>query len=223
MVRSHFISSLSNKFIKIRGARVNNLKGVDVDIPLNQLTCFTGPSGSGKTSLAFQTIYSESKRRFINSFPTSVKFFIERPAPVDVDSITPVLPVFGLPQINPVIGTRSNVADVMHMTGLLQNYFGHYSKELCPLHLEEFKPQLFSDYLLEEISSDKREGMFHVLVEKEEFIEKMVNTPFPSRSIKSNRSRKISEFDKEHLYWEVFRFKFDKIERAQKKYEELIK
>lgn len=223
MERSPSISSLPSKFIEIRGARVNNLKEVDVDIPLNQLTCFTGPSGSGKTSLAFQTIYSESKRRFINSFPTSVKFFIERPAPVDVDSINPVLPVFGLPQINPVVGTRSNVSDVMHLTGLFQNFFGNYSKELCPDHLVEFKPQLFSDFLLQEIEEKKRAGVFHILIEKEEFIEKMVNTPFPTRSIKSNRSRKITDFDKEHLYWEVFRFKFDKIERAQKKYEELEK
>ncbi|MAZ48762.1 MAG: hypothetical protein CME65_09370 [Halobacteriovoraceae bacterium] len=223
MERSHFISSLPNKFIKIRGARVNNLKGVDVDIPLKKLTCFTGPSGSGKTSLAFQTIYSESKRRFINSFPTSVKFFIERPAPVDVDSIEPVLPVFGLPQINPVVGTRSNVADVMHLTGLFQNFFGNYSKELCPDHLEEFKPQLFRDYLCSEIPEKKRDGVFHIFIEKEEFIEKMVNTPFPTRSLKSNRSRKITDFDKDHLYWEVFRFKFDKLDRAQKKYEELEK
>lgn len=152
-----------------------------------------------------------------------MKFFIDRPAPVDVDSINPVLPVFGLPQINPVIGTRSNVSDVMHLTGLFQNFFGNYTKELCPLHHNEFLPLLFSDYLQSVVEGEKQEGMFHVLIEKEEFIEKMVNTPFPSRSIKSNRSRKITEFDKDHEYWEVFRFKFDKLDRAQKKYEELSK
>ena len=62
--------------IEIRGARVHNLKNVDLDIPLRKLICFGGPSGSGKTSLAFHTLLTESKRRFLNSFPNSVKFFI---------------------------------------------------------------------------------------------------------------------------------------------------
>ena len=134
-------------FIKIRGARVHNLKNIDLDIPLNKLTCFFGPSGSGKTSLAFHTLYSESKRRFLNSFPTYLKFFSERPAPVDVDEIYPVLPVFGLPQINPVVGARSNVSDIMHLTELLQSHFYHNSKEQCPIHHEEFVPLEIQHYL----------------------------------------------------------------------------
>ena len=212
-----------SEFIKIRGARVNNLKSVDVDIPMNKLTCFTGPSGSGKTSLAFETVYSESKRRFINSFPTSMKFFVDRPAPVDVDSITPVLPVFGLPQINPVIGTRSNVADVMHLTGLFQNFFGNYAHELCPVHQEPFRELSFSDYISNILTPSEREGVYHLFVEKEEYIEKLINTPFPSRTLKSRRSRKITDFDKDHQLWEVMRFKFDKIEKINKKYHDLKK
>jgi excinuclease ABC subunit A len=106
-------------FIEIRGARVHNLKNVDVNIPLRKMICFAGPSGSGKTSLAFHTLLTESKRRFINSFPNSMKFFTERPAAVDVDQIFPVLPVFGLPQINPVMGSRAVVSDVMRLTDSL--------------------------------------------------------------------------------------------------------
>ena len=55
-----------DEMIKIVGARVNNLKNVDVEFPRNKITCFVGPSGSGKSSLAFHTIFSESKRRFLN-------------------------------------------------------------------------------------------------------------------------------------------------------------
>ena len=113
--------------IRIRGARVHNLKSVDLDIPLRQLICFAGPSGSGKTSLAFHTLLAESKRRFVNSFPNSMKFFADRPSAVDVDEIYPVLPVFGLPQTNPVLGSRSVVCDIMRVTEVLQGLYFNLS------------------------------------------------------------------------------------------------
>lgn len=120
-----------NSRIEIRGARVHNLKNLDLNIPLRQLICLGGPSGSGKTSLAFHTLLTESKRRFVNSFPNSLKFFTERPAPVDVDSIYPVLPVFGLPQINPVMGARSVVSDIMKVTDSLQNVWFSLSQNIA--------------------------------------------------------------------------------------------
>ena len=83
--------------IKVRGARTHNLKNIDIDISLGKITCIAGPSGSGKSSLAFHTLLTESKRRFINSLPTDMKFFWEIPHTVDVDSIYPVLPAWGLP------------------------------------------------------------------------------------------------------------------------------
>ncbi len=126
--------STKQDYIKIRGARVHNLKNVDIDIPLGKLICFAGPSGSGKTSLAFHTLLNESKRRFVNSFPNSVKFFADRPAAVDVDEIFPVLPVFGLPQINPVMGSRSTVSDIMRVTEPLQSLYFNYAQEFCPTH-----------------------------------------------------------------------------------------
>lgn len=208
----------SDNFIRVRGARVNNLKGVDVDIPLNKISCLVGPSGSGKTSLAFETLYSESKRRFINSFPTSMKFFADRPAPVEVDEIFPVLPVFGLPQINPVVGTRSNVADVMHITELLQSYFANYSKKLCPIHHLEFSDRKVSEHILELIPKAFQDQVWHVLIDGEEFREKLINTPLPSRSIKSKRSKKIEDFEASHSLWEVFRLKIKNTASVDKKF-----
>ncbi len=61
---------MQKETLEIKGANTNNLKNVDLEIPLNKITCFAGVSGSGKTSLAFHTLYTESKRRFLISFPT---------------------------------------------------------------------------------------------------------------------------------------------------------
>jgi excinuclease ABC subunit A len=207
--------------IKIRGARVNNLQDVDVNIPLNKLTCFFGPSGSGKTSIAFHTLYSESKRRFLNSFPTYLKFFSDRPAPVDVDEIFPVLPVFALPQINPVVGTRSNIADIMHLTELLQNHFFHYSEELCKYHYQQFSDFKFTDYIREFLSESEAE-VYHILIRSTDFMDFFESKPFPSRSIKSKRSKKIADFDQEHEYWEVLRFKDKTLSKLDEKVEEYL-
>lgn len=204
--------------IKIKGARVNNLKNVDLELPVKKLICFFGPSGSGKTSLAFQTLYSESKRRFLNSFPTYLKFFSDRPSPVDVDEIYPVLPVFGLPQNNPVVGTRSNVADIMHLTELYQNIFYHYSKEKCPIHETEFREQVLSDYIKDFIDTENGDAIYHLLISKDDFIEFYSDQPFPSRSLKSTRSKKITEFDQDHSLWEIGRFKSKQCEKLTDKF-----
>lgn len=196
------------KDIIIRGAKVNNLKSIDLDLPINKLSCFFGPSGSGKSSIAFHTLFSESKRRFLNSFPTYLKFFSERPAPVDVDEIYPVLPVFGLPQVNPVVGTRSTVADIMHLTEMLQNHFFHFSQEFCPVHKTSFEDYFIEDFIKDKIeSSEDGNLVFHVLLKAQDFIDYFRETPFPSRSLKSKRTKKITDFDKEHEFWEVSRFK----------------
>ncbi|MEM1297245.1 MAG: hypothetical protein AAGH89_17910, partial [Verrucomicrobiota bacterium] len=71
--------------IEIRGACQNNLKGVDLDLPLNQLIVVTGPSGSGKSSLAFQTIYAEGQRRYVETFSPYVRQFFDRMDKPQVD------------------------------------------------------------------------------------------------------------------------------------------
>ena len=71
-----------DQYIQIKGANTHNLKNLDLKIPIGKISCFLGPSGSGKTSLAVHTLYAESKRRFINSFPSGAKFFLNRKASI---------------------------------------------------------------------------------------------------------------------------------------------
>lgn len=198
--------------IKIRGARVNNLKNIDLDIQINKITCFMGPSGSGKTSLAFHTLYSESKRRFLNSFPTYLKFFSERPTPVDVDSISPVLPVFALPQINPIVGSRSVALDVMGITPLVATLYEHFGFELCPVHKEFLVLSPFSDYLKKMDDS----SVYYLFVKKEDYLKIYKNGQFPNRSMGSIKKPKVEDFKEEHDLYELIRFKKSHLEKVDK-------
>ncbi len=206
-------------FIEIRGARVNNLKNVDLNIPLRKLVCFAGPSGSGKTSIAFHTLLTESKRRFINSFPTSMKFFTERPAAVDVDQIFPVLPVFGLPQINPVVGSRSVVSDIMRLTDSLQNLWFSFSKELCPTHEVELQVSSIAQQIKTQLPKGS-EGVFHIFLEPNEYQRVFGEGFLPARSYSAKR-KTVEAFQEADEHWEVLRFKSDNLEALEKKWIEL--
>ena len=102
-----------NNTIKIYGARVHNLKNVDVEIPRDSLTVITGLSGSGKSSLAFDTIYAEGQRRYLETLSTYARQFVgtmERP---DVDKITGLSPVISIEQKTTNKNPRSTVPAVM--------------------------------------------------------------------------------------------------------------
>ena len=203
--------------IQIRGARVHNLKNISLDIPLNKLVCLAGPSGSGKTSLAFHTLLTESKRRFVNSFPNSMKFFADRPSAVDVDSITPVLPVFGLPQINPIVGSRSVVSDIMKLTDTLQNIFFGFSQELCPIHKDVLVTSSPAAQLQELGPSS---GVAHLLIHQQDFPLVMGEDFIPVRSYSADE-QKIASFERQHEFWELFRFKWEQVSGINSKFTEL--
>ena len=206
------------QYIEIRGARVHNLKNIDLNIPLKKLVCFSGPSGSGKTSLAFHTILTESKRRFVNSFPNSMKFFTERPAAVEVDSIFPVLPVFGLPQINPVMGARTVVSDVMRLTDSLQNLWFSFSQELCPTHNVGLETRSVGEQLKAQAPKDK-DGIYHILVGPNEFQRINGENFLPARSF-SQKRKTIETFNPEDEWWELMRFKWDNLGSVEKRWKE---
>src|SRR5437879_8355494 len=95
--------------VEIRGARQNNLKGIDVDLPLGKLTVVTGPSGSGKSSLAFETIYAEGQRRYVETFSPYMRQFLDSMDKPRVDDIRAIPPAIAIEQSNPVKTSRSTV------------------------------------------------------------------------------------------------------------------
>ena len=98
--------------IEIRGARQNNLKGIDLDLPLGKLTVVTGPSGSGKSSLAFDTIYAEGQRRYVETFSPYMRQFLERMDKPRVDDIRGIPPAIAIEQSNLVKTSRSTVGTI---------------------------------------------------------------------------------------------------------------
>jgi len=109
--------------IRVRGARQHNLKGIDIDIDRGALTVLTGPSGSGKSSLAFDTIYAEGQRRYIESLSTYAKQFLERMPKPAVDLVEGVSPSVAIDQSNRVQSSRSTVGTITEIYDYLAANF----------------------------------------------------------------------------------------------------
>ena len=103
------------KFIRIRGARQNNLKNLDLDIPLNALTVVTGVSGSGKSTLAFDILYAEGQRRYVESFSAYARQFLDRMDKPDVEAIEGIPPTIAIDQSRPVRTSRSTVGTMTEL------------------------------------------------------------------------------------------------------------
>ena len=123
---------MPSRTISIRGARTHNLKNVSVDIPQRQLTVLTGPSGSGKSSLAFNTLYAEGQRRFVESMSTYVRQFLERIDRPDVDEIDGILPAIAIEQKNSVKNARSTVATATELADHIRLFMTYAARRSVP-------------------------------------------------------------------------------------------
>ena len=123
---------MSDRHILIRGARTNNLRGVDCAIPHGHLTVITGVSGSGKSSLAFNTLFAEGQRRFVESMSTYARQFLDRLERPDVDFISHIPPAIALEQRNAVRNARSTIGTATEINDVLRLVFAKIGRTVCP-------------------------------------------------------------------------------------------
>ena len=123
-------SSLGEEIV-VRGARVHNLKNIDCTIPHNKITVVTGLSGSGKSSLAFDTLYAEGQRRYVESLSAYARQFLERMEKPDVDEISGIAPPVAIRQKNTTRNPRSTVATATEIYDYLRLLFARIGVTLC--------------------------------------------------------------------------------------------
>src|SRR3989442_8381892 len=122
---------MSEEAIEVRGARVNNLKNVSFSIPINQMTVVTGVSGSGKSSLAFDTIYAEGQRRYVESLSAYARQFLERMDKPDVDEVRGIAPAIAIRQKNSTRNPRSTVGTQTEIYDYLRLLYARVGTTFC--------------------------------------------------------------------------------------------
>ena len=132
-------AGLGQDAICVRGARVHNLKNIDFEIPHNAITVVTGVSGSGKSSLAFDTIYAEGQRRYIESLSAYARQFLERIEKPDVDEMTGIAPAIAIRQKNSTRNPRSTVATSTEIYDYLRLLFARVGHTFCVVCGDEVK------------------------------------------------------------------------------------
>lgn len=123
---------MNNEYIEIKGAKENNLKNVSLKIPKNKLVVFTGVSGSGKTSLAFDTLYAEGQRRYVESLSSYARQFLGVMKKPDVDSITGLSPAISINQKTTSTNPRSTVGTITEIYNHLRLLYGNIGQPHCP-------------------------------------------------------------------------------------------
>src|SRR5690625_1568239 len=130
--------------IRIRGARTHNLKNLDLDLPRDQLIVITGLSGSGKSSLAFDTIYAEGQRRYVESLSAYARQFLSMMGKPDVDSIEGLSPTIAIEQKSTSHNPRSTVGTVTEIHDYLRLLFARAGTPRCPRHGLDLQAQTVS-------------------------------------------------------------------------------
>src|ERR1700752_3488445 len=125
------MTDASRDAILIRGARQNNLKNLDLDIPLNELIVVTGVSGSGKSSLVFDTLGAEGQRRYVEPFSPYARQFLDRMDKPRVERIDGIPPAIAIDQTNPVRTSRSTVGTMTELADHLKLLYARAAELFC--------------------------------------------------------------------------------------------
>jgi excinuclease ABC subunit A len=150
---------MTQEAIEVRGARVNNLKNISFSIPINQMTVVTGVSGSGKSSLAFDTIYAEGQRRYVESLSAYARQFLERMDKPDVDEVRGIAPAIAIRQKNSTRNPRSTVStqtEIYDYLRLLYARIGTTICRVCGREVHRDSPQSAADEILNHLSEGAR-------------------------------------------------------------------
>lgn len=144
--------------IILKGIKQNNLKNIDVSIPLSSFTVICGPSGSGKSSLAFQTLFAEGQRRYIESLSNYSKQFINKAPKPDLESVENIPPAIALQQKNSIKNSRSTVGTNTELLDHLRVMFSKIGAARCPDHhlkLQSFTPIAAAEFIIEELNESR--------------------------------------------------------------------
>ena len=127
--------------IKVKGARTHNLKNIDIELPRNELIVMTGLSGSGKSSLAFDTLYAEGQRRYVESLSAYARQFLGQMDKPDVDSIEGLSPAISIDQKTTSKNPRSTVGTVTEIYDYLRLLYARIGIPYCPIHNKPISSQ----------------------------------------------------------------------------------
>ena len=177
------------ELIEVRGARVHNLKNISVSFPINKMTVITGVSGSGKSSLAFDTLYAEGQRRYVESLSAYARQFLERMDKPDVDEITGISPAIAIRQKNATKNPRSTVATQTEIYDYLRLLYARAGQTFCHVCGREVKkdsPESAADEMFAELAEGTR---FYVLfpIQEEEVSVKPAKITKGSKKSKTAR------------------------------------
>ena len=153
---------MEHKQIIIKGARVNNLKDVDLSFPRDKLVIMTGVSGSGKTSMAFDTIYAEGQRRYVESLSAYARQFLGNMEKPDVDLIEGLSPAISIDQKTTSNNPRSTVGTVTEIYDYLRLMYARVGTPFCPIHNEPIESQTIKQ-MVEQVMNSEAEARLQVL------------------------------------------------------------
>ncbi|MGO3307062.1 MAG: excinuclease ABC subunit UvrA, partial [Sphingobacterium sp.] len=154
----------AKSYIQIKGARVNNLKNIDVDIPKNKLVVITGMSGSGKSSLAFDTLYAEGQRRYVESLSSYARQFMGRMNKPEVDYIKGIAPAIAIEQKVITANPRSTVGTSTEIYDYLKLLYARIGKTISPISGKQVTKDTVSS-ITQEITASPQETTVTIYTE----------------------------------------------------------
>ena len=166
----------SDEWIRIRGATTHNLKNIDVDIPRNRMTVCTGLSGSGKSSLAFDTVFAEGQRRYVESLSTYARQFLRQMQKPEVREITGLSPAISIDQKNRSNNPRSTVATITEVYDYLRILFSRVGTPHCP-SCDSVIEKVTKDEIVKRVEAEMKRGKWLTKTSK------VLGVPYNNRSI----------------------------------------